>query len=58
MRLRGSRLVAATLLTADLDSLETSPYWDPEALLETATISPVEAAERFRSSSHRPSPGC
>lgn len=47
--LRGvRRLVAATLLTADLDSLETSPYWDPEALLETATISPAEAAERFR----------
>ena len=28
--------------------LRTSPYWDPEALLETATISPAEAAERFR----------
>jgi asparagine synthase (glutamine-hydrolysing) len=47
--LRGaSRLVAATLLTADLDSLRTAPYWDPESLLETATVSPAEAAEEFR----------
>jgi asparagine synthase (glutamine-hydrolysing) len=47
--LRGARrLVAATLLTADLDSLNVSPYWDPESLLETSTVSPVDAAEQFR----------
>ena len=47
--LRGvRRLVAATLLTADLDSLNVSPYWDPESLLESATISPTDAAEQFR----------
>ncbi|HSE82685.1 MAG TPA: asparagine synthase-related protein [Gaiellaceae bacterium] len=47
--LRGAlRLVAGTLLTADLDALGAAPYWDPEALLETATLSPDEAAERFR----------
>jgi asparagine synthase (glutamine-hydrolysing) len=47
--LRGAqRLVAAMLLTADLDSLNLVPYWDPEALLETATLSPSEATEQFR----------
>ena len=47
--LRGARrLVAATLLTAELDSLRVSPYWDPESLLETSKASPAEAAEQFR----------
>lgn len=42
------RLVGATLLTAEDGRLATRPYWDPESLLETARISPAEAAERFR----------
>jgi asparagine synthase (glutamine-hydrolysing) len=47
--LRGvNRLVAGTLLTADLDALNTEPYWDPERLLESASISPADAAEAFR----------
>jgi asparagine synthase (glutamine-hydrolysing) len=47
--LRGARrLVAATLLTVDGGSLDASPYWDPASLLETATLSPTEATERFR----------
>jgi asparagine synthase (glutamine-hydrolysing) len=47
--LRGvQRLVAGTLLTADPDELSTEPYWDPEGLLESATISPADAVERFR----------
>jgi asparagine synthase (glutamine-hydrolysing) len=47
--LRGAqRLVAAMLLTADLDSLNLVPYWDPDALLETATLSRSEATEQFR----------
>ena len=36
------------MLTADLDSLDTEPYWDPERLLESASISPADAAEHFR----------
>jgi asparagine synthase (glutamine-hydrolysing) len=47
--LRGvRRLVAAMLLTAGKDSLTVEPYWDPAALLETATLSGDEAMERFR----------
>jgi asparagine synthase (glutamine-hydrolysing) len=47
--LRGvRRLVAAMLLTAGKDSLTVSPYWDPAGLLETASLSPAEAMERFR----------
>ena len=47
--LRGARrLVAATLLTADRDSLDVAAYWDPASVLETARLSPVEATERFR----------
>lgn len=47
--LRGAaRLVAGTLLTADLDSLDVTPYWDPASLLESARISPADAAEQFR----------
>ena len=47
--LRGvRRLVAATLLTADADSLSVSPYWDPESLLESASLSTAEAMEQFR----------
>ena len=47
--LRGARrLVAATLLTADRDSLDVAPYWDPASVLETARLSPAEATERFR----------
>ncbi|HSK15141.1 MAG TPA: asparagine synthase-related protein [Gaiellaceae bacterium] len=52
--LRGvRRLVAASLLTADADGLRVSPYWDPEALLETARLSPEEAMERFRELFHQ-----
>ena len=43
-----NRLVAGALLTADLDSLDTEPYWDPERPLESASISPADAAEHFR----------
>jgi asparagine synthase (glutamine-hydrolysing) len=47
--LRGaSRLVAATLLTADRESLNVTPYWDPAALLESARLSQTDATERFR----------
>ncbi len=47
--LRGARrLVAATLLTADLGSLDVAPYWDPAALLESAKLSPAAADEQFR----------
>jgi asparagine synthase (glutamine-hydrolysing) len=47
--LRGARrLVAGTLLTADLDSVRAEPYWDPERLLESTSISSADATERFR----------
>ena len=47
--LRGvRRLVGATLLAADGDSVTTRPYWNPEALLETGKLSAADATERFR----------
>ena len=47
--LRGvRRLVAAMLLTVGRDSVAVAPYWDPARLLETASLSPAEAMERFR----------
>ncbi|HXV32458.1 MAG TPA: asparagine synthase-related protein [Gaiellaceae bacterium] len=47
--LRGAqRLVGATLLSAGPGSLEVAPYWNPASLLESARVSPAEAAERFR----------
>ena len=47
--LRGvQRLVGATLLSAEGGSVTTRPYWDPENLLETGTLSADEATERFR----------
>lgn len=47
--LRGvGRMTAATLLSTDARSLGTRPYWDPAGLLETAKLSPTEAAERFQ----------
>ena len=42
------RLVGATLLTARDGSLAVAPYWDPAALLESASLTSAEAAERFR----------
>jgi asparagine synthase (glutamine-hydrolysing) len=47
--LRGvRRLLAGSLLSADGDSLTTGRYWDPTGLLETASLSPDDVAERFR----------
>jgi asparagine synthase (glutamine-hydrolysing) len=47
--LRGvRRLVGATLLAAADGVVTTRPYWDPEGLLETATLSSNDATERFR----------
>ena len=47
--LRGvRRLVGATLLAADGDSVTTRPYWNPEGLLETGKLSAADATERFR----------
>ena len=47
--LRGvRRLVGATLLAADGDSVTTRPYWNPEALLETGKLSAADATERLR----------
>ena len=47
--LRGvRRLVGATLLAAEVGSLDVSPYWDPASLLESASLTTEEATERFR----------
>lgn len=47
--LRGvRRLVGASLLAAEVGSLDVSPYWDPASLLESAPLTTSDATERFR----------
>jgi len=43
------RLAKATVMRADADGTTLRRYWAPEALLETATISPADLLERFDS---------